>query len=431
MNRAAPVATQASALPLPPMRRGSRQAHASGPPPLVREVIDSPGVPLGHQLRAWFEPRFGHDFSHVRVHAGDKAAASARAINALAYTVGRQIVLGAGNSDREMPRRLLAHELAHVVQQAGAPYDRGMPLRISTSHEAAEREADLAAHHAAVGGSVRLRERIGVALCRQETTTPVAPASLTTIEGSSASVSWIDPASEAGARVPDPPPPPTITEAFVTGSSGFRFTNYLHAFATTADGMHIAGGDFHTNSGIYRGPSFLGIPSQAFATRRGQSRFNEGGIEGIEFEQTTGARTISAGVIGGGVGAGVGLGAGAWLGAKGGAAIGALGGPIGAGGGAVIGGIIGGAIGYFAGTSVANQLTNFPPIWTRIKLRLRADGNRQSQLAAHSLFPSNNFYANFAQVSAYSALTPAQREWEARGWDAGNPWGASRPVVTP
>jgi hypothetical protein len=66
------------------------------------------------------EPRFGHDFSQVRVHTEAKAAESARAVNALAYTVGRALVFGAGQYAPGTTEgwRLLAHELAHTVQQA-------------------------------------------------------------------------------------------------------------------------------------------------------------------------------------------------------------------------------------------------------------------------------------------------------------------------
>jgi hypothetical protein len=67
------------------------------------------------------EPRFGHDFSRVRVHSDDKAAKSARAINTAAYTIGQDIVFSAGHytPGTVAGRRLLAHELAHVVQQGG------------------------------------------------------------------------------------------------------------------------------------------------------------------------------------------------------------------------------------------------------------------------------------------------------------------------
>jgi hypothetical protein len=140
-------------------------------PPIVHEVLRSPGQPLDAETRAFFEPPFGHDFSQVRVHtdtqpahqtgsklsrpsepseqeaeqvarsiqsvapaqpkgphydfsevrihADDHAAASAQAVHALAYTVGRDVVFGAGQYAPHTTegRRLLAHELTHVVQQ--------------------------------------------------------------------------------------------------------------------------------------------------------------------------------------------------------------------------------------------------------------------------------------------------------------------------
>jgi hypothetical protein len=79
------------------------------------------GQPLPSSVRAFFEPRFGHDFSHVRVHTDGQAAEAARAVNALAYAVGRDIVFGAGQyaPTTGTGRRLLGHELTHVVQQTG------------------------------------------------------------------------------------------------------------------------------------------------------------------------------------------------------------------------------------------------------------------------------------------------------------------------
>jgi hypothetical protein len=76
--------------------------------------------------RALMEPRLGHDFGQVRVHADAKAAASARALNARAFTFGREIVFGAGQYAPQTAagRRLLAHELAHVVQQSASPAPR-------------------------------------------------------------------------------------------------------------------------------------------------------------------------------------------------------------------------------------------------------------------------------------------------------------------
>ncbi|MGC1363770.1 MAG: DUF4157 domain-containing protein [Silvibacterium sp.] len=88
-------------------------------PPIVHETLRSPGQPLDSSTRSFFEPRFKRDFSSVRVHADDKAAESARAVNALAYTVGPHLVFGLGQYAPSAPagKELLAHELTHVVQQ--------------------------------------------------------------------------------------------------------------------------------------------------------------------------------------------------------------------------------------------------------------------------------------------------------------------------
>jgi hypothetical protein len=94
-------------------------AHSKAPA-IVHEVLRSSGQPLDPATRSFMEPRFGHDFSRIRVHDDDQAAQSARAVNARAYTVGPSVVFGAGEyaPGSEYGRRLLAHELAHVVQQS-------------------------------------------------------------------------------------------------------------------------------------------------------------------------------------------------------------------------------------------------------------------------------------------------------------------------
>ena len=88
-------------------------------PPTVDQTLSSPGQPLDPATRAYFEPRFGHDFSAVRIHTDTHAAESARAINARGYTAGNQIAFAAGQHSPETSegRRLIAHELMHVVQQ--------------------------------------------------------------------------------------------------------------------------------------------------------------------------------------------------------------------------------------------------------------------------------------------------------------------------
>jgi len=99
---------------------GSGDLGQAGAPPMVHEVLRSPGQPLDLATRAFMEPRFGHDFSHVRVHTDENAETSAWTLNAHAYTVGNDIVFGLGRFDPTAVegRRLLAHELTHVVQQS-------------------------------------------------------------------------------------------------------------------------------------------------------------------------------------------------------------------------------------------------------------------------------------------------------------------------
>ena len=89
-------------------------------PPIVHEVLRSPGQPLDPATRAFMEPRFARDFGQVRVHTGAVADESAKQINARAYTVGQNIVFGDGRftPGTQSGRGLLAHELTHVLQQS-------------------------------------------------------------------------------------------------------------------------------------------------------------------------------------------------------------------------------------------------------------------------------------------------------------------------
>ncbi|MGI5518764.1 eCIS core domain-containing protein [Streptomyces sp. CA-106131] len=121
------------------------------PAALVRDVLASPGRPLEPDARADLEAQFGCDFSRVRVHADATAAASADAVDALAYTVGRDVVFAQGRyqPDQVQGRRLLAHELAHVAQQGQIAVGPDAELRIGEPGDACERQAD------AVSGGAR------------------------------------------------------------------------------------------------------------------------------------------------------------------------------------------------------------------------------------------------------------------------------------
>ena len=98
----------------------SSAASYSAIAPQVDRAVGSGGTPLDSKTRAFFEPRFGFDFSGVRVHSGGSANTSARALGALAYTVRNDIVFADGQfaPGTGDGRRVLAHELAHVVQQS-------------------------------------------------------------------------------------------------------------------------------------------------------------------------------------------------------------------------------------------------------------------------------------------------------------------------
>jgi len=201
------VAEQVMRMPDPTIQRTCAPCAAGGPPcpkcadekkPTVQRKADlpaapaqqgvpddfvrdlGPGQPLDSATRAFFEPRFGHDFSQVRVHSDANAAESAWAVNALAYTVGRDVAFGAGQYAPQTGagRKLLAHELTHVVQQ-GSDYspetagNKSRPLTVSPSQGALEVEAYRMAesynwHEPPVGG---LSHRI----VQRQATPPAAP----------------------------------------------------------------------------------------------------------------------------------------------------------------------------------------------------------------------------------------------------------------
>jgi hypothetical protein len=126
------IAEQVMAMPAHPtvsgapprIQRFAGQSHGQmeAAPASVDQVLASPGRPLEPALRRDMEQRFGHDFSRVRVHTGAAAEQSAQDVHAHAYTVGHNMVFGAGRfmSGTHEGRRLIAHELTHVVQQSGA-----------------------------------------------------------------------------------------------------------------------------------------------------------------------------------------------------------------------------------------------------------------------------------------------------------------------
>jgi hypothetical protein len=122
----------------------------------VPGVLASAGRGLDTTTRTLMEDRFGHDFGAVRIHTDRTAARSAARLGAEAYTVGSHVVFGQGRfaPGTSAGRRLLAHELVHVVQQADRP-GSAYPgnLSVSEPHESSEHEADRVAEMALAGGS--------------------------------------------------------------------------------------------------------------------------------------------------------------------------------------------------------------------------------------------------------------------------------------
>jgi hypothetical protein len=146
-------------------RRSTGTVSPPEVPPIVGEVLGMSGRPLDPGVREFFEPRFSHDFSHVRVHTDARAAESARAVNAHAYTVGSHIFMGPQQPtpQSQAGRFLLAHELTHVIQQSSAHPVQSGSLVIAPADDAHEKEAD---------GIARRISENSTGEVRQDTSTP-------------------------------------------------------------------------------------------------------------------------------------------------------------------------------------------------------------------------------------------------------------------
>jgi hypothetical protein len=142
-------------------RMGGSHLGPAAAPPIVHEALRSSGQPLDSATRAYFEPRFGHDFGDVRVHSDALAAQSADAVHALAFTVGQDIVFAADRYRPETPggKQLLAHELTHVVQQAGQTTGAQPQLDVGAPGDRFEQEAERVAE-AIAGAGHALGQRI-------------------------------------------------------------------------------------------------------------------------------------------------------------------------------------------------------------------------------------------------------------------------------
>lgn len=155
------------------LQKGSRNLQSeirddSFVPPIVDEALNSHGQPLDPKTRTSMESGFRHDFGNVRVHTDSKAAASARAVNALAYTVGRDIVFGAGQFAPGVRKtdELLAHELTHVVQQSQTTA-RNSPLAVASHSGVLEDEARESSQRLLNGRAVGPLSSAGLQIARQ------------------------------------------------------------------------------------------------------------------------------------------------------------------------------------------------------------------------------------------------------------------------
>ncbi len=124
----------------------------------VNKVLSIGGSSLDASTREFMEPRFSYNFSNVKIHTGESAARSVRSVDALAYTVGNHIVF---NKGMYMPgtvegRGLLAHELAHIIQQGPAADRLDGDLTVEPSSSPFEEEAEQAAEHVTRGGKATL-----------------------------------------------------------------------------------------------------------------------------------------------------------------------------------------------------------------------------------------------------------------------------------
>ncbi len=164
-----------------PAGPATQAASGAAPGPLVQDTLSRPGQKLDPATRAFFEPRFGRSLDAIRVHTDERAAASAQAVGAAAYAVGPQIVFGANHYQPGTAggRHLLAHELAHTIQQSGpeptlrrAPCNSGAaacpkaipgdPARFSSNQVAAQAAQDAAARAAPAGSpAAQARLRMG------------------------------------------------------------------------------------------------------------------------------------------------------------------------------------------------------------------------------------------------------------------------------
>jgi hypothetical protein len=144
-------------------RYSADQNHTGFAPPIVYQVLRTAGQPLDRQTQQNMAARFQHDFSRVRVHTGERAAASAEAVRALAYTVGEHVVFDRGlyAPHTAIGRQVLAHELAHIVQQGPGPLPARLPIDPHDSPAERQAVAAVQSRHVHLGPAATALQRQG------------------------------------------------------------------------------------------------------------------------------------------------------------------------------------------------------------------------------------------------------------------------------
>jgi|SRR5262245_2374524 len=159
------------------LQRSARGPARGAAPDIVHEVLNSSGEPLEKSTRAAMETRFGHDFSNVRVHTDARAAESADAVNAFAYTVRNDIVFASGKYSpaTDSGSQLIAHELTHVVQQSRSGPSSAGNLVLDEPHSQMELQAEQAASTASQEHSVKAAAANHTASVQRQQAPPPAP----------------------------------------------------------------------------------------------------------------------------------------------------------------------------------------------------------------------------------------------------------------
>jgi hypothetical protein len=172
-NRSAQLSAPALPMISGILMRKASGAGAADPEHAVAAAGGSAGQMLPEQLRAKFESSLGTDLSSVRVHTGDDSAKAASAVGAHAYAMGNDIHFAAGQYDPHSSsgQELIAHEVAHTVQQRGGSPARQNKLSISSAGDAHELEADRAAV-AMVTGAPAMLSTSGILVARKDNPTP-------------------------------------------------------------------------------------------------------------------------------------------------------------------------------------------------------------------------------------------------------------------